>query len=227
MEVTELESIAPTADTLEDAPLESVAPASVTPDPMPSGIAVVAIDPGHGGDDTGVVGSTGLAEKDVCLAIATSVSRVLSEKYGVSTVLTREGDEIRTAQNRADALSSGRAGLVVSIHVGASYATGAAGPALFAHAAAGASRASLSVARFLSDSVAGISAPSIPVVHEAALGLLRGSTIPGVLVEVGNLANPTEEARLADPQYQEQLAAALAGGINQALGRPEPGGAAQ
>ncbi len=227
METTELESIASAADTLEDAPLESVAPAAAAPTPMPSGIAVVAIDAGHGGDDTGVVGATGIAEKDLCLTIANSLSRILSEKYGLATVLTREGDEVRSTQSRADTLSSRRAGLVVSIHVGASYATGAAGPALFAHSAAGASRASLSVARSLSDSVAGISAPSIPVVHEAALGLLRGSTIPGVLVEVGNLANPNEEARLADPQYQEQLAAAIAAGVNQALGRPEPGGAAQ
>lgn len=227
MEAADLESIAPASDTLEDAPLESVAPVAAAPEPMPSGIAVVAIDPGHGGEDTGVVGATGLTEKDVCLAIASGVSRILVEKYGLATVLTREGDEVRTAQNRADTLGSRRAGLVVSIHVGASYAAEPVGPALFAHSAAGASRASLGVARTLSDSVAGVSAPSTPIVHEAALGLLRGSTIPGVLVEVGNLANPIEEARLADPQYQEQLAAALAAGINQALGRPEPGGAAQ
>jgi len=227
MEATDLESIAPVADTLEDAPLESVAAASAAPAPMPSGIAVVAIDAGHGGDDTGVVGATGLTEKDVSLAIASGLSRILKEKYGVSTILTRSADEVHTAQNRADALSRGRAGLVLSIHVGATYATGAAGPAIFAHSAAGASRASLGVARTLSESVAGVSAPSIPVVHEAALGLLRGSTLPGVLIEVGNLANPVEEARLADPQYQEQLAAALAAGVNQALGRPEPGGAAQ
>ena len=227
MEAADLESIAPAADTLEDAPLESVAPVAAAPAPMPSGIAVVAIDPGHGGEDTGVVGATGLTEKDVCLAIASGVSRILVEKYGLATVLTREGDEVRTAQNRADTLGSRRAGLVVSIHVGASYAAEAAGPALFAHSAAGASRASLGVARTLSDSVAGISAPSTPIIHEVALGLLRGSTIPGVLVEVGNLANPIEEARLADPQYQEQLAAALAAGINRALGRPEPGEAVQ
>jgi N-acetylmuramoyl-L-alanine amidase len=227
MEAAELESIAPAADTLEDAPLESVAPISATPAPLPGGITLVALDPGHGGDDTGVVGSTGLTEKDISLTIAAGISRILNEKYGLATVLTRESDEIRTVQNRADTLDSRRAGLLVSIHAGASYATGAVGPVLFAHTAPGASRASLSVARTLSDSVASISAPSLPTVHEAALGVLRGSAVPGVLVEVGNLANPTEEARLADAQYQEQLAAALAAGINQALGRPEPGGAAQ
>ena len=72
-----------------------------------------------------------------------------------------------------------------------------------------------------------VSAPAVPVVHEVALGLLRDHREPGVLIELGNPANPTEETRLADPQYQEQLANALAAGINQALGRPAPAGAPQ
>lgn len=227
METEDLESIAPSADAVEELPLESVNTAPVEPAPMPGAIAVVAIDPGHGGDDTGVVGASGLAEKDVCLAVASRVSQMLNETYGVTATLTREADEVRTLQNRSTALESRRAGLVVSIHVGASYAAGAAGQAFFAHSAAGASRASLGVARTLSESVAGVSAPTAPIIHETALGLLRGSTIPGVLVEIGNLANPAEEARLADPQYQEQLAAALAAGINTALGRPAPGGTTQ
>lgn len=225
MEDAPLESIAPVADTLEDAPLESVLP--VAPAPVPTGISIVAIDPGHGGDDVGVVGPAGLAEKDLCLAVATSLRRILSEQYGLSTVATREGDDARTLQNRADILGSGKAGLLISIHAGASYTPGAAGPALFAHSTAATPGTSLSVARTLANAVGTVSAPAGTAVHEVALGLLRESTVPGVLIELGNLANPAEETRLADPQYQEQLAAALAAGLNHALGRPEPGGALQ
>lgn len=225
MENAPLESIAPVADTLEDAPLESVT--SAAPAPLPSGIAVVAIDPGHGGDDIGIVGAAGLSEKDLCLAVATSLRRILSEQYGLTTIATREGDEARTLLNRADSLSNGKSQLVLSIHAGASYASGATGPALFAHGASGVPTTSLSVARTLADAVAAITTPAVPPVHEVALGLLRDSTVPGVLVELGNLANPAEETRLADPQYQQQLAAALAAGLNKALGRPEPGGTAQ
>lgn len=228
MEESELESIAPAVDSLEDAPLESITPIAATPvAQVPSGVSLVAIDPGHGGDDAGIVGASGLAEKDLCLAVATSLRRILSEQYGLATVATREGDDARTLQNRADILASSRAGLMVSIHAGASYATGAQGPALFAHSTTGTPRTAISVAQTLANAVGPVSAPTAPAVHGVALGLLRDSSIPGVMIELGNLANPAEEARLADPQYQEQMAAALAAGINQALGRPEPGGTAQ
>jgi N-acetylmuramoyl-L-alanine amidase len=225
MEEADLESIAPAVDSLENAPLESIAAAA--PAQVPSGITVVAIDPGHGGEDVGIVGASGLAEKDLCLAVATSLRRILSEQYGLATVATREGDDARTQQNRADIFASSRAGLMVSIHAGASYATGAQGPAFFAHARTGTPRTAISVAQTLANAVGPISASAAPAVHGVALGLLRDSSVPGVMIELGNLANPAEEARLADPQYQEQLAAALAAGINQALGRPEPGVAAQ
>lgn len=227
MENVDLESISPVTDNLENAPLESVVPVTETPAPIPMGITTVAIDPGHGGDDTGIVGTTGLAEKGLCLTIATSVERILRDRYGVTTLSTRESDEVHTLQNRIDAVASGKAGLVVSIHAGASYAAGAAGPAIFAHNAPGGSRSSLSVARAIADALGTVSAPAVPVVHETTLSLLRGSTIPGVMVEIGILSNSSEEARLSDPQYQEQLASALAAGINQALGRPEPSGAVQ
>lgn len=226
MEDTGLESISPTVNSLEDAPLESIAPTAL-PAQVPSGITVVAIDPGHGGDDVGIVGASGLTEKDLCLAVATSLRRILSEQYGLATVATREGDDARTVQNRADILASSRAGLMVSIHAGASYAPGAQGPAIFAHATTGTSRTAVSVAQTLANAIGPVSAPTAPAVHSVALGLLRDSSVPGVMIELGNLANPSEEARLADPQYQEQLAAALAVGINQALGRPAPGVTAQ
>jgi len=226
MEEADLESIAPAMDSLENAPLESVASAAL-PARISSGIIVVAIDPGHGGDDVGIIGSAGLAEKGLCLTVATSLRRILSERYGLATVATREGDDLRTQQNRADILGSSRAGLVVSIHAGASYASDAQGPVLFAHSTTGTTRTALSVAQTIANAVGPVSAPAAPAVHGVALGLLRDSSIPGVMIELGNLANPSEEARLADPQYQEQLATALAAGINQALGRPEPGVAAQ
>jgi N-acetylmuramoyl-L-alanine amidase len=227
MEEADLESIAPTAvDSLEDAPLESVA-AAAPPAPLPSGVTIVAIDPGHGGDDVGIVGTAGLAEKGLSLTIATSLRRILSERYGLATVATREGDDARTLQNRADILASSRAGLMVSIPAGASYAPDARGPAVFAHTTTGTSRTGISVAQAIANALGAVTAPAAPAVHGVALGLMRDATIPGVMIELGNLSNPAEEARLADPQYQEQLAAALAAGINQALGRPEPGAVAQ
>lgn len=227
MEGAGLESVAPVLDALEDTPLESVTPLAAAPvAPIASGVTLVAIDPGHGGDDTGIVGASGLSEKDLCLAVATRLRRILSETYGLATVATREGDDSRSHQNRVDLLKSSRAGLILSLHAGASYATDARGPAFIAHATSGTPRTAISVAQTVANTIGPALSTNAPV-HGVALGLFRDIRVPGVMIELGNLANPAEEERLADPQYQEQLAAALAMGINQALGRPEPGGTAQ
>lgn len=80
----------------------------------------VAIDPGHGGNDTGAVGPTGLREKDVTLDIAHRVGPLLSRELKIETLLTRDTDtyvplDLRTA--RANAF---HADLFVSIHCNAS-----------------------------------------------------------------------------------------------------------
>lgn len=226
-----LESITALTDSLEDAPLESVttpAPAPVpTPAPAVRGGTVV-LDAGHGGDDPGAIGASGLMEKEIALGVATSVARILREQYGLTAVLTRDGDVLRSARERSNAIQQAGAGLVVSIHAGANPVATAWGPALFAHGGGRAGEnASLAVAEALAASTSALTAPGTPAVHEVPLALLRDSRAPGVLVELGNLANPEDEARLGDTGYREQLAGALAAGINRALGRPEPGGAAQ
>lgn len=80
----------------------------------------VAIDPGHGGNDTGAVGPTGLKEKDVTLDIAHRVAPLLARELKVETLLTRDTDayvplDLRTA--RANAF---HADLFVSVHCNAS-----------------------------------------------------------------------------------------------------------
>ncbi|WP_437603583.1 N-acetylmuramoyl-L-alanine amidase [Sorangium sp. So ce590] len=80
----------------------------------------VAIDPGHGGNDTGAVGPTGLKEKDVTLDVAHRVAPLLARELKIETLLTRDSDvyvplDLRTA--RANAF---HADLFVSIHCNAS-----------------------------------------------------------------------------------------------------------
>ncbi|XYI03318.1 N-acetylmuramoyl-L-alanine amidase [Sorangium sp. So ce1128] len=80
----------------------------------------VVIDPGHGGNDTGAVGPTGLREKDVTLDVAHRVAPLLARELKIETLLTRDSDvyvplELRTA--RANAF---HADLFVSIHCNAS-----------------------------------------------------------------------------------------------------------
>jgi len=80
----------------------------------------VVIDPGHGGDDAGAVGPTGLKEKDVTLDIAHRVAPLLAHELGVETLVTRDSDVFVPLDERAARANAFHADLFVSIHCNAS-----------------------------------------------------------------------------------------------------------
>ncbi|MBX3191765.1 MAG: N-acetylmuramoyl-L-alanine amidase [Labilithrix sp.] len=88
--------------------------------PKGTGRAVsrVVIDPGHGGNDPGATGPTGLKEKDVTLAVAHRVAPVLA-RNGVEVTLTRDDDRFVTLEERTARANAFGADLFVSIHCNA------------------------------------------------------------------------------------------------------------
>lgn len=88
--------------------------------PKGAGRAVdrVAIDPGHGGNDPGAQGPSGLREKDVTLAIAHKVAPMLA-RHGVQVTLTRDDDRYVTLEERTARANAFGADLFVSIHCNA------------------------------------------------------------------------------------------------------------
>jgi len=98
-----------------------VRPAESTAAPgAPREVRRIAIDPGHGGNDAGAVGPTGLKEKDVTLDIAHRVAPLLAHELGVETLLTRDSDAYVPLDLRAARANSFHADLFVSIHCNAS-----------------------------------------------------------------------------------------------------------
>jgi N-acetylmuramoyl-L-alanine amidase len=85
----------------------------------PRELSRVVIDPGHGGKDTGAVGPSGLAEKDVTLDVARRVARALAGQ-GIAVVLTRDDDRFVTLEERTARANASSADLFVSIHCNAS-----------------------------------------------------------------------------------------------------------
>ncbi len=83
---------------------------------------VVALDPGHGGPDVGMVGPFGrrpfLREKDVTLAVARDVAAELQSR-GIGAVLTRAKDTLIALEDRGRIARADGADLFVSIHVNA------------------------------------------------------------------------------------------------------------
>ncbi|MFA5005783.1 MAG: N-acetylmuramoyl-L-alanine amidase [Candidatus Omnitrophota bacterium] len=79
----------------------------------------VVIDPGHGGNDPGAIGRTGLREKDVNLDIAKRLSALLKQE-GVQTVMTRSTDKFIPLPVRVNIANHSGADLFVSVHSNAS-----------------------------------------------------------------------------------------------------------
>jgi N-acetylmuramoyl-L-alanine amidase len=80
------------------------------------GPAVVVIDPGHGGHDSGTRGANGLQEKDVTLGIARILYQKLKATKNVHPILTRSGDTFITLRNRVRIAQKHHANLFISIH---------------------------------------------------------------------------------------------------------------
>jgi N-acetylmuramoyl-L-alanine amidase len=79
----------------------------------------VALDPGHGGEDGGALGPTGLAEKDVALDIAHRVAPVLAHELKIDTLLTRDSDVFVPLDERTARANAFHADLFISIHCNA------------------------------------------------------------------------------------------------------------
>jgi N-acetylmuramoyl-L-alanine amidase len=100
---------------------------------------VVALDPGHGGEDPGAVGPSGLREKDVVLAVALKLRDALNARPGMRAMLTRDGDFFVPLGERVRKARRVQADLFVSIHADAFFTPEARGASVFALSQGGAS----------------------------------------------------------------------------------------
>jgi N-acetylmuramoyl-L-alanine amidase len=83
---------------------------------FPLGVRRIVLDPGHGGENLGTRTPGGLEEKFLTLDIARRVREVL-EAASFEVVMTREGDESMTLEERAEVANRRRGDIFVSIHV--------------------------------------------------------------------------------------------------------------
>jgi len=81
---------------------------------------VVVLDPGHGGDDAGALGPSGLAEKDVTLDVARRLKARIESQMDAQVILTRDGDRTMTLDDRTAIANHNHADLFVAIHANAS-----------------------------------------------------------------------------------------------------------
>jgi N-acetylmuramoyl-L-alanine amidase len=111
-------------------------------------LTIVAIDPGHGGEDPGAIGPSGLREKDVVLAVALRLRERLNALPGLRAMLTRDGDFFVPLQDRVRKARRVQADLFVSIHADAFMTPRARGASVFALSSGAATSAA---ARWIAD----------------------------------------------------------------------------
>ena len=80
----------------------------------------IVIDPGHGGNDAGAVGTGGLREKDITLDLAHRVAPLLAHELQIDTLLTRDDDSFVPLELRVARANAFGADLFISLHCNAS-----------------------------------------------------------------------------------------------------------
>ena len=90
-------------------------------------LKIIVIDPGHGGEDSGAVGPSGIKEKDINLEIAKKVEKLISQKMNIKVILTRTDDTLIPLEQRTAIANKNKADLFISIHANASYRKEASG----------------------------------------------------------------------------------------------------
>jgi len=126
---------------------------TTTPPANPSQTArvrprLIAIDPGHGGEDPGAIGPGGTREKDVALQIARRLKAKIDAQPGLRAYLTRDGDYFVPLHVRVQKARRVKADLFVSIHADAWVKPSARGTSVFALSERGATS---TAARWLAD----------------------------------------------------------------------------
>jgi N-acetylmuramoyl-L-alanine amidase len=86
-----------------------------------AGIRTIVIDPGHGGDDDGVIGPGGTKEKDLTLALARRAKAAIEGRLGLRVLLTRDDDRAVPVDDRSALANNNKADLLVSLHANASF----------------------------------------------------------------------------------------------------------
>lgn len=142
------------------APTGGKKPVSTPPSRMDR-LIIIALDPGHGGEDPGAVGPSGLREKDVVLQVARQLRDAIDAQQGMRAFMTRDDDFFVPLHERVRKARRVQADLFISIHADAFFTPKARGASVFALSQGGATSAT---ARWMarrenaSDEVGGIAA---------------------------------------------------------------------
>ncbi|MCL2603819.1 MAG: N-acetylmuramoyl-L-alanine amidase family protein [Defluviitaleaceae bacterium] len=172
---------------------------------------VVVIDPGHGGNDPGVV-RNGIREKDLAMTVSNKVAGLLSQHPYIGVYMTRQEDTNPCIFWRAE-FAGAFADVMLSVHVNGFTNTAIHG--IETHFAISSAEAGLvfnsrDFAQVVQrNKIAQTGTHSRGLFNTPAFVVIREAGIPAVISEMGFISNAAEAARLATGAYQWQIAYGL------------------
>jgi len=170
----------------------------------------VCIDPGHGGKDPGAVDGKNddpiyTEEEDINLSVGLLLEKKLAAK-GARITLTRSRDWYPSLGQRCNIANNFGADVFISLHCNFGPAVAKGSETLYNPASKNGLRLAQLVQQEL---VKATGAPNRGVKPRTDLAVLNGTDMPAVLSELGFISNPSEEAKLNNPGYQELIADAI------------------
>jgi N-acetylmuramoyl-L-alanine amidase len=227
-----------TGEPVTAAPPPSEPAPAVKPDAQPNErkVRVVVIDPGHGGMDIGAKSSAAI-EKDLMLTLARRLRTALQSRLGSTVLLTRDSDAAMDSEARSAVANNNQANLFISLHAGYSANAADSGSSIFVikedfgdnSAPSGVARDPLFLPWYLgyrghrpaSAAAAGILQEQLTkdlqggkfTVRTAPLAVLSSATMPSLMLEIGNLNNPTSAQTLVDGGFQTRLVNSIADAV--------------
>ena len=181
----------------------------------------IAIDPGHGGSDSGAIGPTGIMEKSVTMRVSRELKRLL-EAEGATVILTRTGDtevsekgasatSVEELQARCDVANKAKADIFLSIHADAFTNREVKGTTAYYYAQG------TKQSKLLADSVRTALIDAIGTVDRGTQScnfyVVKHTDMPAILVEISFISNPDEEKMMNSETGIKKIAQGIADGI--------------
>ena len=175
----------------------------------------IVVDPGHGGEDPGKVGSNDVLEKDLNLQIAQKVIKLL-EKEGVTVVTTREDDNVPTSkrkdlEQRIKLINETKPELAVCIHQNSFPNATVKGAQVFYYTPSESGKEAASIVQEELRVVDPENTREIKA--NETYYMLKNTEVPTIIVECGFLTNPEEAEKLTNEEYQDKIAKAVFDGV--------------
>jgi N-acetylmuramoyl-L-alanine amidase len=180
----------------------------------------IAVDPGHGPNDPGAAGPSGLREADAAFLLAEELVAELHRR-GAAPFLLRNRDSDPPSTERASTANDLGAEVLVSLHLNSHPEAAAEGASTYFYGREGwSSPAGQRLAEVIQELLVSRLGRKDGRAHPKSLLLLRETHMPAVQVEPCFITNPNEESLLRDESFRRDLARALTDAIERFFGRP-------